>query len=113
MRHLALSGQAHAPRPSHSHAGEPCPHVDQSALDPWLRVVSCIAEHGARLEEKGADRERVASVVEVLEQLWRGARNPQMRKVAVEQLRALARHEVGLVQTALDLAESLAIDEAA
>jgi hypothetical protein len=94
-------------------AGEPCPHPDAALLEQWLHVVACIVEHGALLEQQGADSARVASTREVIEHAWRGAQSNELRRRALERMRILARSEGGLVQTALDVAESLAFLDAA
>ena len=94
-------------------AGEPCPHPDTRLLDQWLRVVACIVEHGALLEQQGAEGARVAGIRGLAEQAWRAAQSAELRKRALEQLRLLARSEGGLMQTALDVAESLSFLDAA
>ena len=94
-------------------AGEPCPHPDTRLLDQWLRVVACIVEHGALLEQQGAAGARVAGIRGLAEQAWRAAQSAELRKRALEQLRLLARSEGGLMQTALDVAESLSFLDAA
>lgn len=93
--------------------GEPCPHPDGGLFEQWLHVVACIVEHGALLEQQGADGARVASIRMVAEHAWRATQSRELRKQALEGLRVLARSEAGLVQTALDVAESLSFLDAA